>query len=84
MLGNEVLGELSSGYDEEGNGRLEKCACGGRAKRQLRRAARMLSVFGWVRYERGYYHCSYCGKREYRLDASQGLREGRQIVEWHG
>jgi hypothetical protein len=45
--------------------------------RQLRRAAKMLSVFGWVQYERGYNYCSYCDKREYRLDASQGLRTGQ-------
>ncbi len=76
-LGKEVLGEVLSSYDEEVNGSSEKCTCGGRAKRQLRRAARVLSVFGWVQYERGYYHCSYCNKREYRLDASQGLRAGQ-------
>jgi len=44
----------------------------------------MLSVFGWVQYERGYYHYSYCDKREYRLNASQGSEQGRQIVEWRG
>jgi len=76
-LGNEVLGEVLSSYDEEINGSSEKCVCGGRTKRQLRRAARMLSVFGWVQYERGYYHCSYCDKREYRLDVSQGIRAGQ-------
>jgi len=76
-LGNEVLGEVLSSYDEEVNGSSEKCVCGGRTKRQLRRAARMLSVFGWVQYERGYYHCSYCDKREYRLDVSQGIRAGQ-------
>ncbi|MGB7873187.1 MAG: hypothetical protein WBL25_02300 [Anaerolineales bacterium] len=76
-LGNDVLGEVLSSYDEEVNGSSEKCACGGRAKRQLRRVARMLSVFGWDQYERGYYHCSYCDKREYRLDASQGIRAGQ-------
>jgi len=76
-LGNEVLGEVLSRYDEEVNGSSEKCACGGRAKRQLRRVARMLSVFGWVQYKRGYYHCSNCDQREYRLDASQGIRAGQ-------
>ena len=76
-LGNEVLGEVLSRYDEEVNGSSEKCTCGGRAKRQLRRVARMLSVFGWVQYKRGYYHCSNCDQREYRLDASQGIRAGQ-------
>ena len=76
-LGNAVLGEVLSSYDEKVNSSSERCACGGKAKRQLRRVARMLSVFGWVQYKRGYYHCSYCGKREYRLDVSQGIRAGQ-------
>ena len=81
VLGNEVLGEVLSNYDEEVHGSSEKCTCGGRAKRQLRRAARMMSVFGWIKYERGYYHCSYCGKRGYRLDVGQGLRAGQASSE---
>jgi hypothetical protein len=76
-LGNAVLGEVLSSYDEQVNRSTEKCECGGRAKRQLRREARILSVFGWVKYKRGYYHCNHCGKRDYRLDASQGLRAGQ-------
>ena len=30
-----------------------------------------------MQYERWYYHCSYCDKREYRLDVSQGIRAGQ-------
>lgn len=41
----------------------------------------MLSVFGWLKYTRGYYHCGYCGEREYRLDASQGIRPGQASRE---
>ena len=76
-LGNAVMGEVLSSYDEQINGAAEKCACGGGTKRQLRRAASLLSVFGWLTYTRGYYHCGNCGKREYRLDASQGLQAGQ-------
>lgn len=76
-LGNVVLGEVMDSYDEQVNGSTERCECGGCSKRQLRRPGRMLSVFGWLTYTRGYYHCSYCGKREYRLDAGQGIRAGQ-------
>lgn len=76
-LGNTVMGEVLSNYDEQVNGSGEKCACGGSTKRQLRRSASLLSVFGWIRYTRGYYYCSQCGKREYRLDAGQGIRAGQ-------
>ena len=76
-LGNETLGGVLSSYDQQVNSCSGKCTCGGRAKRQLSRGARMLSVFGWVKYKRGYYHCSHCGKRGYRLDEDQGLRMGQ-------
>lgn len=73
-IGKETLGELLSSYDERVNHSVEKCACGGAAKRQLRREAQLLSVFGWTVYQRGYYHCAACGSREYRLDVEQGIR----------
>lgn len=76
-LGNSVLGEVMSLHDQQINGSHEKCNCGGRAKRELRREATMLSVFGLVTYRRGYYQCTDCGVREYRLDASQGIRPGQ-------
>jgi len=76
-LGNAVMGEVLSSYDEQVNGSREKCACGGGTKRQLRRSASLLSVFGWITYTRGYYHCRNCGKREYRLDAGQGIQTGQ-------
>ena len=36
-----------------------------------------MSVFGWVDYQRGYYHCATCGCREHRLDITQGIRPGQ-------
>ena len=80
-LGKTVLGEVMSSYDEKKNSRKEKCACGGLTKRQLRRPATMISVFGRVTYIRGYYHCEYCGKREYRLDRSQSIQAGQATRE---
>jgi len=80
-LGNAVMGEVLSSYDEQVNGSKEQCECGGCTKRRLRRSASLLSVFGWLTYTRGYYHCDYCGKREYRLDAGQGIRAGQASRE---
>ena len=76
-LGNQVMGAVLSGCDQQAHRRAERCSCGGKTKRQLRRTARLLSVFGWVKYKRGYYHCKACGKRSYLLDEEQGLRAGQ-------
>ena len=80
-IGKETLGELLSSYDEQVNHSAEKCICGGAAKRQLRRGARLLSAFGWTAYQRGYYHCATCGCREYRLGVEQGIRPGQASRE---
>jgi hypothetical protein len=33
-------------------------------------------VFGWITYQRGYYHCERCGKRIALLDEQQGIAAG--------
>jgi hypothetical protein len=38
------------------------CECGGKLHYQRRRAAQVLSVFGWVTYERSYYASCACGQ----------------------
>lgn len=45
--------------------------------RTERRSAKILSVFGWTKYRRGYYHCSHCRKRRILLDEKQGLKLGQ-------
>ncbi|RMD65043.1 hypothetical protein D6833_03550, partial [Candidatus Parcubacteria bacterium] len=54
LLGRLVLGMVLSWAEEEVR-RVIPCTCGGQLHYQRRRAAKVLSVFGWVRYERSYY-----------------------------
>lgn len=76
QIGRTALGEMLSVADEQKHGVHERCACGGKLKRTERRAAKLLSVFGWIDYRRGYYRCSYCGRRTALLDENQGLKPG--------
>lgn len=76
-IGQKALGELLSVQDESSYGIVESCPCGGKARRVSRRTAKLLSVFGWVEYRRGYYQCEQCGRRKALLDESQGLKAGQ-------
>lgn len=53
------------------------CACGGQLHYQRRRAAEVLSVFGWVSYKRSYYAECACGKGKAPLDEQFGLEPGK-------
>ena len=53
------------------------CECGGRLHYQRRRAAQVLSVFGWITYERSYYANCACGKGKAPLDEQFGLEPGK-------
>jgi hypothetical protein len=53
-----------------------RCECGMKAKRISKRNAKVLTVFGWVRYRRSYYGCSRCGKKQNRLDKDWGIHPG--------
>lgn len=76
-IGQKALGEMLSVLDEKSHQTLEKCNCGGRLKRTERRVAKVLSVFGWISYRRGYYCCNNCGRRTALLDEKQGLKPGQ-------
>lgn len=76
-IGQRALGEILSVQDEKSYQRIEKCNCGGKLKRTERRTAKILSVFGWSSYRRGYYRCSNCGRRTALLDEKQGLKAGQ-------
>lgn len=76
-IGQRALGEMLSLQDEHNFGRVERCTCGGKARRISRRKAKLLSVFGWVDYQRGYYHCERCGRRMALLDEDQGISAGQ-------
>ena len=53
-----------------------RCECGMKAKRISKRNAKVLTVFGWVGYRRSYYGCTWCGKKQNRLDKDWGIHPG--------
>lgn len=75
-LGSMVLGMVIDNADVEPK-RSIACACGGRLHYQRRRGAKVLSVFGWVEYERNYYAGCSCGKGKAPLDEKLGLEPGQ-------
>ena len=76
-IGQASLGEMLSLLDEHTYHCQEICACQQTGKRVSRREAQLLSVFGWVKYKRSYYHCRGCGRRWSPLDERHYLRPGR-------
>ncbi|MCJ7623875.1 MAG: ISKra4 family transposase [Anaerolineaceae bacterium] len=76
-IGKESLGEMMSMEDEIENGLTTRCECGYKAKRISRREATILSVFGWVRYQRSYYKCRQCEKNQIPLDEKHKIHPGQ-------
>jgi hypothetical protein len=75
-LGQMTLGLILSHQD----GELEceiACECGGQLHYQRRRPAKVLSVFGWVAYERNYYAGCSCGQGKAPVDEKLGLEPGQ-------
>lgn len=52
------------------------CSCGGSLHYQRKRAAKVISVFGKVSYERAYYAGCTCGQGKAPLDEQFGLEPG--------
>jgi len=76
-IGQASMGEMLSILDEQSCGPHKTCVCQSQGQRISRRAAQVLSVFGWVTYTRSYSHCQSCGRRWLPLDEQQQLRPGR-------
>ena len=83
-IGRETLGEIWEMQDEiihkEGvscHQHEEKRGKRHKVRRISRREAQVNSVFGEVRYRRGYYHCETCNHRWHELDEEIGLRPGQ-------
>lgn len=53
------------------------CECGGTLRYQRRRSVKILSVFGWVEYDRSYYAGCTCGRGKAPLDEKFGLEPGQ-------
>lgn len=72
-IGQESLGQMLTMKDRQSCSVSCECLCGKEAKRISCREAKILSVFGWIKYRRSYYACEHCGCRWYTLD-EQGER----------
>lgn len=81
-VGKRALGKSISAADERYR-RETPCGCGGVARYVARRPAKVLSVFGWVEYRRGYYLCRACRRGQSPLDEQLGLRPGRVSAGLH-
>jgi len=57
-------------------GKQVRCECGAQAQRISKRGAKVMTVFGWVSYQRSYYGCSRCGEKQNRLDKNWGIHPG--------
>ena len=75
-VGRLTLGQVLSQADVDPE-RSIACACGGTLHYQRRRSARVLSVFGWVDYERAYYAGCVCKEGKAPLDEKLGLEPGQ-------
>jgi hypothetical protein len=75
-IGQGSLGQMLSMKDQQSYGVGHECSCGEQGRRVSRRAAQILSVFGWREYRRSYYACAHCYRRWYALDEEAKLRAG--------
>jgi len=74
-VGVQTYGKALENEDKKLGKRI-RCECGGKAQRISKRAAKVLTVFGWVSYLRSYYGCSHCGEKQNRLDKDWGVNPG--------
>lgn len=49
------------------------CQCGGSMKFIQHRKRDIHTIFGWIKLQRAYYHCSYCGRSLSPYDHASGL-----------
>jgi hypothetical protein len=75
QIGIQALGQVLSMLQTTPESQIE-CECGGELKYQRMRTARVISVFGRVKYERAYYAGCECGKGKAPLDERFGLEPG--------
>jgi hypothetical protein len=75
-VGQEALGQYLSEQPSIPGPTLP-CACGGELQYQRQREAQLISVFGPVRYRRGYYAGCRCGRGQAPLDQQLNLTPGR-------
>jgi hypothetical protein len=76
-VGVQALGKYLDEQDEQVREREVICACGEAMSYVCRRPATIVSVFGRVRYRRGYYLCEECRARQAPLDGRMGIEAGQ-------
>ncbi|HEY6072162.1 MAG TPA: ISKra4 family transposase [Anaerolineales bacterium] len=76
QVGKRALGKYVSQAEVEPEAKVA-CACGDCAGRLAKREAKAISVFGKIRYERGYYLCRGCGQGQCPLDRRMGIEPGQ-------
>lgn len=75
QVGIAALGQYMSLLGEKSEPSMA-CACGGELVYQRQREASLISVFGRVKYRRGYYAGCRCGQGLAPLDQAMGLTPG--------
>jgi len=76
-VGVQALGKYLEQQDEQMREREVVCECGEALTYQCKRPATIVSVFGRVRYGRGYYLCEQCHARQSPLDRRMGIEAGQ-------
>jgi hypothetical protein len=76
QVGNRALGNYISRQEAE-PAEAVSCTCGEPAPRLAKRAAKAISVFGKIRYERQYYLCRRCAQGQCPLDRQLGIEPGQ-------
>lgn len=76
-VGGQALGNYLEQQDEQLRERAVVCECGEPMSYQCKRPATIVSVFGRVRYHRGYYLCEECHARQSPLDRRIGIEAGQ-------
>jgi hypothetical protein len=76
-VGVQALGKYLEQQDEQLRVREVVCACGEAMTYLCKRPATIVSVFGRVRYRRGYHLCEQCQARQSPLDRRMGIEAGQ-------
>jgi len=74
-IGSQVYSKVLEREDQK-LGKWVRCECGWKARRISKREAKVLTVFGQIKYRRSYYGCSRCGKKHNRVDQEWGIHPG--------
>ena len=76
-VGAQALGQYLEEQDKQRQEEEVVCGCGEALSYVCKRPATIVSVFGRVRYRRGYYLCAGCHARQSPLDRAMGIEAGQ-------